>query len=108
MYNLFFTGAPPIAIGLFDQSCKAETRMSHPELYKSSQKSDQFNNRVFWQWIFLAVLHSVILYFLPSACFGEGNVWQSGKTGDYLVLGNIVYSCVIITVSLKALLILDR
>lgn len=107
MYNIFFTGAPPIAIGLFDQNCKAETRINNPHLYKSSQKSDQFNNKIFWLWILLAVLHSLTLYFIPLGTFKYGIVWSSGLGGDYLVIGNVVYSCVILTVSAKALLILD-
>lgn len=31
-----------------------------------------------------------------------GTVWDNGKNGDYLGLGNTVYSCVVITVLLKA------
>ena len=107
MYNLLFTGAPPIVIGLFDRSCNAKTRMDNPTLYLSSQKSEQFNNKIFWRWILLAVFHSVILYFLPMGMFAQGTVWQNGKDGDYLVCGNIVYSCVILTVCTKALMILE-
>ena len=107
MYNLLFTGAPPIVIGLFDHSCNAKTRMDNPLLYLSSQKSEQFNNKIFWRWILLAVFHSVILYFLPMGMFGQGTVWPNGKDGDYLVCGNIVYSCVILTVCTKALMILE-
>ena len=107
MYNLLFTGAPPIVIGLFDRSCNAKTRMDNPSLYLSSQKSEQFNNKIFWRWILLAVFHSAILYFLPMGMFGQGTVWPNGKDGDYLVCGNIVYSCVILTVCTKALMILE-
>jgi hypothetical protein len=39
---------------------------------------------------------------MPMAAFTEGIVWPSGRSGDYLVLGNIVYSCVVIVVCLKA------
>ena len=106
-FNVVFTFFQPFAIGLFDRDVKSETRMNNPELYKSTQNSDQFNNKVFWRWILLAVFHSVILYFVPSGCYALGMVWSSGKTGGYLVLGNIVYSCVILTVNIKAFLILD-
>ena len=72
LYNLLMTGAPPIVIGLFDQNCKAETRMNNPSLYMSSQNSDQFSNKVFWWWIMLAVFHSIILYFMPMGMYSEG------------------------------------
>ena len=76
MYNVLFTGIQPIAIGLFDRDCKAETRMSNPKLYISSQNGDQFNNKVFWRWILLAVFHSVILYFVPASSWFEGTLFQ--------------------------------
>ena len=76
MYNVLFTGIQPIAIGLFDRDCKAETRMSNPKLYISSQNGDQFNNKVFWRWILLAVFHSVILYFVPASSWFEGKLFQ--------------------------------
>ena len=107
MYNMLMTAAPPVAIGLFDQSCNANTRMANPSLYKASPSSQFFNLKVFWLWIFNAILHSAILYWLPMLAHGQGIVWQSGKSGDYLVLGNIVYSCVVITVCVKAALTLD-
>lgn len=104
---MLMTALPPIAIGLFDQNCKAETRMNHPRLYKTSQKGDFFNLKVFWIWIANATVHSMILYWLPMFAFDQGIVWSSGRSSDYLVLGNIVYSCVVITVCLKAGLTLD-
>ena len=108
MYNLFMTGAQPIAIGLFDQSCTAKSRMEHPVLYQNTQNSEFFNHKVFWQWICLSVFHSVILYWVPLLMYTDGGVvWQNAKTGDYLVLGNIVYTCVILTVSAKAALVLE-
>jgi len=107
MYNVFFTFLQPFAIGLFDQNCKADTRMTNPELYKGSQKSDQFSSKVFWKWIFLSVIHSLVIFFIPLGIYKYGQVWQNGRDGDYLVVGNICYSCVIIVVNAKALLCLD-
>ena len=104
LYNLFMTSAPPVAIGLFDRHCLESTRMKNPALYRATQKSDYFNHKVFWKWIGNAIFHSIILYWVPLAIYGEGNVWNSGRSGGYLVLGNIVYSCVMITVCFKAAL----
>jgi phospholipid-transporting ATPase len=104
---MMITAASPIAIGLFDQNCNAHTRMENPGLYKTSQNSELFNNKVFWIWIANATLHSIILYWLPMLAYGEGVVWSSVKSSDYLVLGNIFYSCTVITVCVKAGLTLD-
>ncbi len=72
-------------MGLFDQYCNADTRMRYPSLYQATQRSEYFNHRVFWMWITNSIVHSVILFALPMAGFGEGVVWGSGLNGDYLV-----------------------
>ena len=101
------TAAPPIAIGLFDQTCTEENRLRYPALYRETQKSAFFNHKVFWKWIVNAIIHSAILFWLPMFTFETGIVWESGLNGDYLVVGNIVYSCVMVTVCLRAGLAVD-
>lgn len=41
-----FTAAPPLAMGLFDRYCSAETMMKNPVLYKDSQTGRLFSFRV--------------------------------------------------------------
>ncbi|XP_071524066.1 probable phospholipid-transporting ATPase IA [Panulirus ornatus] len=47
MYNVLFTAAPPLVMGIFDRSCSAETRMKYPELYRESQSGSYFNWKVY-------------------------------------------------------------
>ena len=107
MYNMLFTSAPPVALGLFDRTCSAETREIYPSLYHSTQKSEFFNHYEFWKWIGNAILHSVLLFWLPTLAMGTGVSWQSGQTDGYLVLGNTVYTLVVISTCLKAGLEMD-
>ena len=58
-YNLLFTGAPSIAIGLLDKTGSAETMMNFPELYRISQREIRFSKKTFWMWISKSVYHSV-------------------------------------------------
>jgi len=102
MYNLFFTSAPPVALGLFDRTCTAATREEYPSLYHSTQKSEFFNNREFWKWIGNSIFHSVLLFWLPQLSMYYGVSWENGKTDGYLVLGNTVYTLVVVTTCLKA------
>ncbi|XP_059479634.1 probable phospholipid-transporting ATPase IA isoform X2 [Neocloeon triangulifer] len=104
-YNVLFTAAPPLAMGLFDRACSADAMMSFPLLYKSSQLGSAFNRRVFWIWIANSLFHSVLLYWLPLMAFQQDVVWSNGREGGYLVLGNTVYSYVVMTVCLKAALV---
>ncbi|XP_032597042.1 probable phospholipid-transporting ATPase IA isoform X3 [Drosophila grimshawi] len=105
LYNVLFTAMPPFAIGLFEKFCTADTMLKYPFLYKPSQNAKLFNVKVFWIWIFNALLHSVFLFWLPLFAFQDEVIWADGKTSDYLLLGNMVYTYVIITVCLKAGLI---
>ena len=102
MYNVLFTAAPPVAIGIFDRCCSAGTRMKYPELYKESQSCSQYNMKVFVWWVFLALAHSAILFALPVFSMTQDVAWGNGKTGGYLMAGNMVYTYVVVTVCLKA------
>ncbi|XP_021916741.1 phospholipid-transporting ATPase IA isoform X4 [Zootermopsis nevadensis] len=97
-----FTAAPPLAMGLFDKVCSAETMLKYPALYKPSQNADLFNVKVFWVWILNALGHSILLYWLPLLAAEKDVIWSNGREGGYLLLGDIVYSYVVVTVCLKA------
>ncbi|CAN8012892.1 unnamed protein product, partial [Ixodes pacificus] len=101
MYNVMFTAAPPLAIGLFDRTCSAEVMMKYPALYKSSQNAEGFNAKVFWVWIFDAIYHSIILFWLTMLGIKQGKS-LSTLDGGYLMFGNLVYTYVVVTVCLKA------
>ena len=101
-YNVIFTAAPPLAIGLFDRICSAESMMRFPALYKSSQQAELFNVKVFWMWIFNSIFHSILLFWLPVLALNHDIAFSDGKVGDYLFVGNIVYTYVVVTVCLKA------
>merc|ERR550519_2069099 len=102
LYNMLFTSAPPVALGLFDRTCTAATREEYPSLYHSTQKSELFNHREFWKWIGNAIYHSVLLFWLPQMAMYFGVSWEAGHTDGYLVLGNTVYTLVVVTTCLKA------
>ena len=72
LYNVLFTAAPPMALGLFDRPNKASTMLRFPELYKISQSKTDFNMTVFWSWMFNAFLHSILLYFTCAGSLSHG------------------------------------
>ncbi|XP_045459534.1 probable phospholipid-transporting ATPase IA [Melitaea cinxia] len=101
-YNVVFTALPPFAIGLFDKICSPEIMLRHPVLYIPSQQGLLFNVRVFWVWAVNALLHSVLLFWLPVLLAAHHVLWPAGRDGGYLLLGNLVYTYVVATVCLKA------
>ncbi|XP_065215293.1 probable phospholipid-transporting ATPase IA isoform X3 [Planococcus citri] len=100
LYNVLFTAAPPLAIGIFDKVCSAETMLKHPKLY--SQNSSQFSVKIFWVWIINALLHSVLLFWIPMLAVSQDVIWAHAREGGYLVMGNMVYTYVVMAVCLKA------
>merc|ERR1719427_111022 len=108
MFNIFFTSLPPLALGIFDKTCSADTREAYPALYQTSQRSELFNIKMFWLWIGTAIYHSVLLFWVPMLAMKTGVSWGSGHTDGYLVLGNTVYTLVVIVTCLKAGLVMDN
>ncbi|XP_016429148.1 probable phospholipid-transporting ATPase IA isoform X7 [Sinocyclocheilus rhinocerous] len=102
LYNVIFTALPPLTLGIFERSCKKENMLKYPELYKTSQNAMGFNTKVFWAHCLNGLFHSVILFWFPLKAFQHDTVFGNGKTPDYLLLGNMVYTFVVITVCLKA------
>uniref|UniRef100_H0X7B0 Phospholipid-transporting ATPase n=1 Tax=Otolemur garnettii TaxID=30611 RepID=H0X7B0_OTOGA len=102
LYNVMFTAMPPLTLGIFERSCRKENMLKYPELYKTSQHALDFNTKVFWVHCLNGLFHSVILFWFPLKALQYGTVFGNGKTSDYLLLGNFVYTFVVITVCLKA------
>ncbi|KRZ58273.1 putative phospholipid-transporting ATPase IA [Trichinella nativa] len=107
LYNVVFTAAPPLAIGLFDRTASASTMLKYPTLYKLSQSREAFSVKIFWLWICNAIYHSVLLFWLSKLTFAQDVAWPNGRTGGLCMLGNCVYTYVVVSVCLKAGLELD-
>lgn len=58
--------------------------------------------QVFVWWVFLALIHSVLVFVLPYLSMTQDVAWGHGRVGDYLVVGNMIYTYVVVTVCLKA------
>ncbi|CAH8494750.1 unnamed protein product [Schistosoma turkestanicum] len=102
LYNVIFTAAPPMALGLFDRSCSVNNCLKYPELYRDTQASASFNPKVFFCWILNSIYHSSLLFWIPLLAFSVDTVYANGQTSSLFVLGNSVYTYVVVTVCLKA------
>ncbi|ELW47597.1 putative phospholipid-transporting ATPase IA [Tupaia chinensis] len=116
-----FTALPPFTLGIFERSCTQESMLKFPQLYKITQNAEGFNTKVFWGHCINALVHSLILFWFPMKALEHGNDFMistvskelcspsgantalaSGHATDYLFVGNIVYTYVVVTVCLKA------
>ncbi|KAL4002263.1 Phospholipid-transporting ATPase tat-1 [Acanthocheilonema viteae] len=106
LFNVAFTALPPVMIGLFDRPLSDQMMLSYPGLYETFYKR-AFTISQFAVWIGLAVWHSLLLFFLSFAFLYDPVVWDNGRVGGWLMLGNSCYTFVVTTVCLKALLECD-
>ncbi|XP_023775011.1 phospholipid-transporting ATPase IB isoform X4 [Cyanistes caeruleus] len=102
LYNVIFTALPPFTLGIFERSCTQDSMLRFPQLYKITQNADGFNTRVFWGHCINALIHSIILFWFPLKVLEHDAVFTNGQGVDYLFVGNIVYTYVVVTVCLKA------
>eukprot|EP00092_Neocalanus_flemingeri_P034853 GFUD01037928.1.p1 GENE.GFUD01037928.1~~GFUD01037928.1.p1 ORF type:complete len:1087 (-),score=203.66 GFUD01037928.1:753-4013(-) len=101
LFNIIFTFFPAFAIGLLDRPRTSDERMTKPGLYYCSQNGMGYNKNVFWRWIVQAILHSVILFWIPMWSMGTGVNNRHGYSEGYLELGNTIYTAVVITTVVK-------
>ncbi|KAG8452878.1 hypothetical protein GDO86_004610 [Hymenochirus boettgeri] len=102
LYNVIFTALPPFTLGICERSCSQDSMLRYPQLYKITQNADGFNTKVFWGHCINALVHSVILFWFPLKMLEHDAVFTNGQVTDYLFVGNIVYTYVVVTVCLKA------
>ncbi|XP_077014989.1 phospholipid-transporting ATPase IB-like isoform X3 [Tamandua tetradactyla] len=102
LYNVIFTSLPPFALGIFEKCCSKESLLKYPQLYTVSQGAEIFNTKVFWIQCMSSLLHSFILFWFPTKLLWRDMVLPGGYTTDYLFLGNIIYTYVVVTVCLQA------
>ncbi|EGW04628.1 putative phospholipid-transporting ATPase IB [Cricetulus griseus] len=102
LYNVIFTALPPFTLGIFERSCTQESMLRFPQLYKITQNAEGFNTKVFWGHCINALVHSLILFWVPIKLLEHDTPLANGHAIDYLFVGNIVYTYVVVTVCLKA------
>ncbi|XP_077591838.1 phospholipid-transporting ATPase IB isoform X2 [Stigmatopora nigra] len=102
LYNVIFTALPPFTLGIFDRPCSQQNMLRFPQLYRITQNAEGFNTKVFWGHCINALIHSIILFWFPLKMLDHDSPFKNGQGNDYLFVGNMVYTYVVVTVCLKA------
>ncbi|KAI9206974.1 uncharacterized protein BJ171DRAFT_456836 [Polychytrium aggregatum] len=106
-YNVAFAVFQPVAIGIFDQYVNSRMLNMYPQMYKIGQRSEFYNYRTFWSWIANSFFHALVMYWCFSQIYGEGTMLADGRVGNQWLLGQMVYTSDVITISLKAAMVAD-
>jgi magnesium-transporting ATPase (P-type) len=99
--NVAFTAFPIIALGVFDRDVPVKQAMATPGLYKDGIERRFLNRKVFWGWMLEAILHAVLIVFLPMLALGYFNVLPTAESVSIWELGTIVFLSFLTVVSLR-------
>ncbi|WZZ27813.1 hypothetical protein YC2023_011214 [Brassica napus] len=103
LYNVFFTALPVIVLGLFEKDVSASLSKRYPELYREGIRNSFFKWRVVAAWATSAVYQSLVCYlFVTTSSFGAIN--SSGKIFGLWDVSTLVFTCLVIAVNVRILL----
>ena len=105
LYNVLFTVAPPIAMGIFDQFISARLLDRYPQLYQLGQKGVFFRMHTFFAWILNGFYHSLLLYIASQLIWYWDLPQSDGKIAGHWVWGTALYTAALATVLGKAALV---
>ncbi|KAG4399775.1 hypothetical protein GLYMA_08G293900v4 [Glycine max] len=104
LYNVIFTALPVIIVGLFDKDVSSSLSKKYPQLYMEGIRNVFFKWKVVAIWAFFSVYQSLIFfYFVSSTNLSAKN--SAGKIFGLWDVSTMAFTCVVITVNLRLLMI---
>jgi phospholipid-translocating ATPase len=97
MFNTLFTSLPVLVMGIFDKDLLPVTLLAVPELYTKGQKNGAFSFRLYFGWMFMAVSHAAIAFYVPVYMFGLSDMSNTG----IFAIGTLVYTVCIMVICVK-------
>ncbi|KAJ6769382.1 PHOSPHOLIPID-TRANSPORTING ATPASE [Salix koriyanagi] len=104
LYNVIFTALPVIIVGLFDKDVSASLSKRYPELYKEGIRDAFFKWRVVVTWACFSVYQSLVFYHFAITSGASGKN-SSGRMLGQWDISTMAFTCVVITVNLRLLMI---
>jgi magnesium-transporting ATPase (P-type) len=93
-----------MALAVFDRDTEAP-RILHldqfPELYQDGIKNRLFNTKEFWKYTFTALIHSLMLFYLPMLAASDMEEPETGLAYGLSGHGITAYTAVLLVVTLK-------
>ena len=73
-------------------------------MYKAGPKGVFFNFILFWRWIVLGIMQSILVYYLGFICLNWSPDPNSGRLGDIWLTGTYVYFAVVILANTRIII----
>lgn len=98
-WNVGWTLFPILLFGAFDQDLKSSTILSHPSIYIGGQRGNEFNAFLMCLWLFRALLHAFLVYFLCYGVFLDTISSSDGKEIGLFAMGTMTNFCTVLVVT---------
>ena len=93
-FNILFTLAPPLILGVFDQHISARLLDQYPQLYGQTF----FSKRLFLGWTINAFYHSFLCYLFVTVAFWGSVALPGGYNSYQWIWGTTLFVTVLVTV----------
>ena len=105
MYNAIFTSWCSIFVFSFEKDVELNLVKKFPVLYEAGQRNYFFNLRIFWKYIFYAILHCILCFYVTQSIFldiSDTNGiafthWQKSTVNFSLIIHIVSYKLLIIS-----------
>jgi len=104
-YNIIYTALPVLAFAVFDRDIPLQTLQRDPRIYTRSQHGELFNVVIFWKWIILGLIHSILIFYIPYLCYLDVAMDYTGQSYGLWEFGVVLYTIVVLVVNLKIALL---
>jgi len=104
MYNAFFTSWPCLFTFSLEKDHDLKMCKRFPILYKAGQLNFHFNLKMFWKYIFYAIIHSLLAFYVPLMALG-GVATNDGAVLNHWQISTVSFTLVINIVTIKLLII---
>ena len=104
VYNVIFTSWPVMVLAVLDRDVEPKRLLSmdqFPDLYSDGLTNRLFNTKNFWIYVFNAIFHSALCFFIPMLSYRVSENLPNGLDTGISSLGVLCYSVVVMVVSIK-------
>ncbi|KAF0683553.1 Aste57867_24410 [Aphanomyces stellatus] len=107
-WNVLYTLFPILVLGVVDEDISSETVLKYPFIFRNNQMGQELNIKKMRIWVGNALWHSFLVFLLGTflTYFNLGS--YSLAESSIFLYGTGVYGILVVTVSLKAAMIMQR
>ncbi|KAG6513277.1 phospholipid-transporting ATPase 1-like [Zingiber officinale] len=89
LYSIVYTALPTIVVGVLDKDLSRKTLMKYPQLYRSGQRDERYNLKLFTLTMMDAVWQSVATFYIPYLAYRQSTV-DGSSLGDLWILAVVI------------------